>query len=105
MTTQPEQILRSLLKASGERSSHEFLRVLAHELSSLFHASRVLIAESIDIAQAQVRLVAGFDGAQDLTDLVLDVSQLPCREVYAGAPVVLSDDLQEKYPLAAPARQ
>lgn len=102
MTTQPEQILRSLLKASGERSSHEFLRVLAHELSSLFHASRVLIAESIDISQAQVRVMAGFDGAQDLTDLVLDVSQLPCREVYAGNPVALADGLQETFPLAAP---
>ncbi|WP_189002183.1 GGDEF domain-containing protein [Deinococcus roseus] len=102
MTTQPEQVLHSLLKASSERSSRDFLHVLAHELSSLFGAERVLVAESLDISRAQVRLVAGFEGEADLTDAVLDVSTLPCNEVYAGEVVAFTAGLQEQFPLAAP---
>ncbi|MFC5600107.1 GGDEF domain-containing protein [Deinococcus cellulosilyticus] len=101
MTTQPEQVFRSLLKASGERSSRDFLQVLAHEMSTLFGAERVLIAESIDVSQNQVRLVAGFDGSQDLSDAALDLSGLPCAEVYTGQKVSHASRVNDTYPLAA----
>lgn len=100
MTTQPEQVLRTLLKASGERSSRDYLQVMAHEMSTLFGAERVLIAQSIDIARNQVRLVAGFDGSEDLSDATLDVTDLPCAGVYTGQTVTFSSGLAEHFPMA-----